>query len=56
MKNLLIMQENEFSGTISTGLGNLGNTRSKLSFKCATTLEIGRLVNRGSYPTTASQF
>ena len=38
------------------GLGNLGNTRSKLSLKCATTLEIGRLANRGSYPTTASRF
>ena len=31
------------------GLGNLGNTRSKLSLKCATTLEIGRLANRDSY-------
>ena len=39
-----------------SGLGNLGNTRSKLSLKCATTLEIGRLANRGSYPTTASRF
>ena len=33
------------------GLGNLGNTRSKLSLKCETTLEIGRLAYRGSYPT-----
>ena len=38
------------------GLGNLGNMRSKLSLKCATMLEIGRLANRGSYPTTASRF
>ena len=27
-----------------TGLGNLGNSRSKLSLKCATTLEFGRLL------------
>ena len=40
----------------SPGLGNLGNTRSKLSLKCATTLDIGRLANRGSYPKTASRF
>ena len=39
-----------------SGLGNLGNTRSKLSLKLATTLEIGRLANRGSYPTTVWQF
>ena len=38
------------------GLGNLGNMRSKLSLKCVTTLEIGRLANRGSNPTTASRF
>ena len=41
---------------IYVGLGNLGNTRSKLSFKGATTLEIGRLTNRGNYPTTALRF
>ena len=38
------------------GLANLGNMRSKLSFKCATTLEIGRHANTGSYPTTATRF
>ena len=35
---------------LSTGLGNHGNTRSKLSLKCATMLEIGRPANRGSCP------
>ena len=29
---------------------------SELSLKCTTTLEIGRLANRGSYPTTVSLF
>ena len=46
----------EPSGAPGPGLGNLANTPSKLSLKCATTLEIGRLANRGSYPTTASRF
>ena len=36
---------NSLSGLYSgpAGLGNLGKSRSKLSFKCATTLDIGRL-------------
>ena len=49
-------EDSSVLNTILSGLGNLGNTRSKLSLKCATTLEIDRLANRGSYPTTASWF
>ena len=51
-----ILQRNYRKMTFLSGLGNLRNTQSKLSLKCATTLEIGRLANRGSYPTAASRF
>ena len=46
---------NFFTNNLS-GVGNLRNTRSKLSFKCLTTLEIGKPANRGSYSTTLSRF
>ena len=56
LEKRLEIEQNSVSLLALSGLGNLGNTRSKLSLKCTTTLEIGRLANRGSYPSTASRF
>ena len=55
-KNNMSLEENQRLSMIRSGLGNLGNMQSKLSLKCTTMLEIDRLANRGSYPTSASRF